>query len=148
MDNAHLAHAITASLVPEHQRTSFLPSLFGQGILALKGEAQVYYALTRLCKAYDGGYWHFYQLPNGGAYMAPSVSAERLLLECLGSQTEILVSLDAAGIIATIFALSHMSNDPEHSVEQLEHLINRFYQLRQFALNHHPEAGLIYQAID
>ena len=52
------------------------------------------------------------------------------------------VSAEAAGIIATLFALSHLSF--RHEADQLSDAYMRLYE---FA-GDHPEAGEIYKAID
>jgi hypothetical protein len=66
-------NAVTASLVTGEARPDFLPFYFGTRRM-LRGEALVYGWMKRLCKSYDGGYWHFYTLSNGGFYMAPDRS--------------------------------------------------------------------------
>ena len=52
------------------------------------------------------------------------------------------VSAEAAGIIATLFALAHLSF--RHEVDQLAEAYMRLYE---FA-GDHPEAGEIFKAID
>ena len=52
------------------------------------------------------------------------------------------MSADAAGITATLFALSHLACSTE-----CERLTGHFHLLRDY-LDFHPEAGLILSAID
>jgi len=67
MTQATLAQA---SLVPDHERLAFLPKHFGTRLM-LRGEISVYNWLDRLAQDYRGGYWHYYEIPNG-FYMAPA----------------------------------------------------------------------------
>jgi len=53
------------------------------------------------------------------------------------------LSADAAGITATLFALSHLA----FQFPRIEILSTRFHQLRDFAAEH-AERRLIFQAID
>ena len=68
---------VTASLVAEAQRLDFLPTYFGPRLM-MRGEALVYAWLRRLCERYNGAYWHYYTLSDGGFYLAPDL-AERLV---------------------------------------------------------------------
>jgi hypothetical protein len=61
---------IAAALVPDEERMEFLPSVFGR--LMMEGESRVYTWAEELSLAYQGGYWEFYRLSNGGFYMAPA----------------------------------------------------------------------------
>ena len=50
------------------------------------------------------------------------------------------MSADAAGIVVTLFTLSHMA-------ERVPSLADRYYDLMEY-IDCHPEAGKIYAAID
>ena len=52
------------------------------------------------------------------------------------------ISAEAAGIIATLFVLSHLSIQYES-----DHLAEGYHRLHDY-LDGHPEASAIYQAID
>jgi Antirestriction protein len=67
----------------------------------------VYRWMRRLAPEYSGGYWHFYELSNGGFYMAPE--CEPLLLRVEGNGYEGVMSSAAAGITACPFGFSHLS---------------------------------------
>ncbi len=62
---------ITAQQVEETARMDFLPTVFGSRLM-MHGEAQVYAWMRKLSADYKGGFWQFYNLSNGGFYMAPT----------------------------------------------------------------------------
>lgn len=135
---------VTASLVPEAQRLDFLPTYFGPR-LTMRGEALVYAWLRRLCERYNGAYWHYYTLSDGGFYMAPDL-AERLVIEVDGNDFRGELSADAAGIVATLFALCQLAAEAA-GTDAADNLIDRYHCLRAFAAGH-PEAAAIFRAID
>ena len=55
--------------VEECDRLSFLPYLFGQDFLY--AEASVNALAKQMMPEYEGGFWHFIRLPDGGGYMMP-----------------------------------------------------------------------------
>lgn len=76
--------------------------LFGDDFVL--AEQHMFNYAQRFCCDYDGGFWQFYTLPNGGGYMAPN--AERVVFSSLnGFEAEI--SGDAAGMILTALVLNH-----------------------------------------
>ena len=50
--------------VEECDRLSFLPYLFGNDFLY--AEAYVYALAQKMMPEYQGGFWHFIRLPDGG----------------------------------------------------------------------------------
>lgn len=135
---------ISAVLVAERERMSFLPKHFGE--LVLLGEATVYGWMARLCPSYSGGYWNFYSLSNGGFYMAPVGDDKLMQLDVDGNGFDGEVSADAAGVIATLFALSHLSHQLVGTADG-DNVAENFIRLRDFAAGH-VERGPIFQAID
>ncbi len=82
---AYHAHApIEAQKVADDARIHTLPHHFGRHMLIV--EDAVYRWMRRLAPEYSGGYWHFYELSNGGFYMAPD--CEPLLLRVEGNGYE------------------------------------------------------------
>jgi hypothetical protein len=132
--------AISAMLVPDAQRLDFLPRHFGRQMMAV--EQHLYSRLSELSLDYTGGYWNFYDLSNGGCYLAPT-APECMRIVVQGNDFEGTMSADAAGITATLFTLSELSFRFKHA----EVLGTRFHQLRDFA-GDHAEAALIFRAID
>src|SRR3546814_13960579 len=97
-----------ATVVPDVQRSNFLPRLFGQRHF-LAGEAQIFDTMRRLSPAdYGGEFWEFYERGGEPLYLAPK-SQDRLRISWDGNGYEGEVSADAAGIIATLFTLSDLA---------------------------------------
>ncbi len=133
-------NTITASRVADAARLLFLPTYFGRDMM--KVETAIFRHMSELCESYHGGFWHFYELSNGGAFMAPASDAP-LAIGVYGNHYSGTMSAEAAGITATLFALSHLTfNYPDADV-----LIERFHQLRDFAADH-AESSAIFAAID
>jgi len=143
MTQAQELAPVAASLVAEGGRLSFLPAMFGRYFM--RGEALVYGWLSRLSEDYNGGFWNYYTLTNGGFYMAPATD-KALRLVVAGNWFEGELSADAAGIVATLFALGQIAAEIQGTAEA-DALIDRYYFLRDFAAEH-AEAGLIFRAID
>jgi hypothetical protein len=97
-------------------------------------------ALDELAPEYHGGYWQFYELSNGGFYMAPATESLRICVP--GNHFDDLFSADAAGIVACLFAYGRLS-----SVDDSDAMAEHYYWLRDFAVEH-SEAGKILSAID
>lgn len=69
----YLTHAlIEAHKVSDDARIHTWPRHFGRHTLAV--EDAIYCWMRRLAPRYSGGSWHFYELSNGGFYMAPDAS--------------------------------------------------------------------------
>jgi hypothetical protein len=144
MNDMQQNQPVTASLMADNQRLTFLPSYFGPRLM-MRGEALVYAWLRGLSEDYDGGYWHYYTLSNGGFYMAPKLSG-RLRLEVDGNGFSGELTADAAGIIATLFAVGQLAAEIQ-GTDAADALIDRYHFLREF-VGGHEEAGAIFRAID
>lgn len=130
---------VTATLVAEDNRLDFLPHYLGRQMLL--GEQLVYRWLSELTDDYSGGYWHFYELSNGGFYMAPEQSGT-LRFVCADNYFEGDLSADAAGIVATLYALNQLVCKTLD-----EDIYEMYYRLRDFA-GEHDESAAILGAID
>ncbi|WP_427183796.1 antirestriction protein [Bordetella bronchialis] len=133
------AISTTVRLVPDNERMNFLPKHFGQRLM-LAGELAVYGWLDRLSEDYRGGYWHYYEIP-GSFYMAPT-SHDTLRIVWPLNWCDRTMSADAAGIVATLYALSELCQRPQGA-----DLVDKYYALREFA-SVHAEASAILAAID
>ncbi|AJE23485.1 antirestriction protein [Azotobacter chroococcum] len=141
MSNTQLSfRPIIATPLPEKSRMGFLPAFFGENLMMLS-EPLVYHWMTTLSQDYNGGLWNYYTLSNGGFYMAPEQD-KRYRVQVEGNYFNGELSADAAGIVATLFGLCELANRT-----QADRIIDLYYLLRDYA-GEHPEAGLIFAAID
>ncbi len=120
---------------------AFLPALFSPPLMLI-GEHAVYQFMSWLSPDdYNGGLWQFHEQNGQPLFLSPEAD-KRFRLFCETNSYVGEVSAEAAGIIATLFALSHLSF--KHEVDQLSEAYLRLYA---FA-GDHPEAGEIFKAID
>ncbi|WP_111748801.1 antirestriction protein [Salinisphaera orenii] len=131
----------TATVVDDDARLQFLPNFFGTDLMIV-GEGLVYGWLARLSRDYNGGFWTYYELSNGGYYMAPALDRESLHIRCEGNYFEGYLSPDAAGIVATLHALNRLAWDTGRS-----RMVDLFDRLRDYA-GDHAENATIFAAID
>ncbi|RVT74289.1 antirestriction protein [Agrobacterium sp. CNPSo 2736] len=131
----------TASIVSDDRRLEFLPTLFGRS-LRIIGENAVYSLMEQLSPLdYRGGFWNFYEHEGKPLFLAPRTKTRfRITGEITGFVGE--VSAEAAGIIATLFAFSHLSF--QYQSAQLSEGYARLYAYSA----DHTEAAEIFQAID
>ena len=132
---------VTRQLVADDQRMNTTADLFGV-YFPLQLEPFVYAMTSKLSEDYSGGYWHFYQLSNGGFYMAPDGDGQYAVVSENGFEG--FMSADALGLTVCLYAYSHLSfgeTDFAYTCGQQYHL------LREFMFGH-AEAGAILGAID
>ncbi len=130
---------IGSKIIPEDQRLNTLPTYFG--CFSIIFEQSVYLEMERICPAYIGGYWEFFSLPNGGFYMAPHPLDGQVYIATRNHFAKV-VSQDTAGVIATLYALNDLVSRFEDDL-----LIERYQQLLDWYLTHHPDSAEIYAAI-
>lgn len=136
-----LATRRLATIVPEDRREKFLRVLFGFQFLIV-AENTVYTFMERLCpRDYGGGFWAFYEYRGKPLFLAPD-SDRRFRIEGTITEYRGEVSAEAAGIIATLFTLSHLSLKYES-----RHLADGYHRLLAYAKGH-PEASAILAVID
>lgn len=132
---------VTSRLVPEAERMDFVDRLFGI-TFPIRLEPTVFEMAGRLAAEYHGGYWQFFELSNGGFYMAPrtdtfySVSCEN------GFDGQ--MTADALGIVACLYSYSHSSFGEGDFAETCT---NHYHWLRAYAMEH-KEVCSILRAID
>jgi len=130
-----------ATLVHEHRRETFLPTMFGLRHLII-AENTLYNLMAWLSpQDYGGGLWDFYELERQPLYLVPT-SKPRFRISCETNGYEGDVSAEAAGIIATLFTFSHLSFE-----YQSDRLAEGYARLYAYAAGH-AEASEIFQAID
>lgn len=130
---------IQSHLVAGKQRLSFLPKHLKKEYLSF--ESKAYNVMDNICTNYHGGYWNFYELSNNGFYIAPRLT-ETLDIVIQDNGYRGRVSCQAAGIIATTYALNNLAWLTESEV-----IIDKYYLLLDFARQHH-EFKEIFAAID
>lgn len=129
---------IIATLVADEDRLAFLPTLFGRYFMHV--ESSVYTWMRELCQDYGGGYWEFVALSNAAGYMRPQTGP--WVVDVDGNGFRGTLSGDAAGIVVTLFALSHLSfRFPDTELGEIYHRLLGYAK-------QHPDAGKILATID
>lgn len=132
---------IIRTLVPESERMATADKLFGLYYI-LGSEPTVYSMAENLCPQYNGGYWEFYTLSNGGFYMAPRTDTVFKVHKPNGFDGKL--TGDALGVLACLCACNYLSVD-EGRVAEVCGI--QYHLLRAFAIEHN-EALTILAAID
>lgn len=134
-----LENTVTSKTVDGRKRSNCLPRYFGTNCAVF--ENSVYTFLGFFCKDYNGGYWEFEELSNGGFFMR---LAEEGKLELLnpGNFSQMSMSAEAASIAVCLCVYSHLS----FSLRS-ETFGEQYHMLRDYALSH-AEAGAIFAIID
>jgi hypothetical protein len=121
---------ITKTLVADNKRLDFLPSFTGRHCMTY--EHMIFDKLREATKGvYNGGYWEYYTLSNGGFYMGLGEENTCFEMECLGNYFNGTMSADAASIAVNLCvqnAFAWQIDSKKHSAH--------FYQLREYAVQH------------
>ena len=133
---------ITRQQVADKLRSKHTADLFGIRF-PLNIEPAIYSIAGNIAAEYDGAYWEFYTLSNGGFYMAPS-SDQHYQVSC-DNGYEGKLSADALGITACLYAYSHLSFSSNQAFAEI--CANHYHWLRAYMLEH-TEASVILGAID
>ena len=132
---------ITRCTLAEGERADFVHALFGLNF-PLRLEPTIFAIADRLAEDYNGGFWVFHALGNGGFFMAPDVD-HGYEVSC-DNGFEGTMSSDALGITACLYAYSHLSfGEGSFAVICAE----QYHHVRDYAMDHH-EAGAILAAGD
>ena len=132
---------VTRELVPEAQRMSVTGKYFGLHF-PLQIEPTIFGITERMAEDYNGGYWEFYTLSNGGFYMAPS--GDDVFHVTCDNMFEGDLSSDAIGVTACLYAYSHLSfADGRFARVCACH----YHRLREYMFEH-PEVRAILGATD
>ena len=130
---------ITARFIPLSEREGFLPRHAGGNFI--RYEMLTYALMNNACESYSGGLWRFYELSNGGFFMAPDIE-ETLNLVWPDNFFEGSMSAEAAGIGISLMAQSQMA-----FIVDSQRFSKSFHKLRDYALDH-TEAVVIFRFID
>ena len=133
---------ITRQQVSDKLRIMHTANLFGIRF-PLNIEPAVYSIASNIATEYNGDYWEFYVLNNGGFYMAPcSDQSYQVICE---NGYEGKLSADALGITACLHAYSHLSFSSNQAFAEI--CSYHYHWLREYMLEH-KEARAILSAID
>lgn len=133
---------ITRQQVSDKLRSQHTADLFGIRF-PLNIEPAVYSIAGNIASDYNGAYWVFYSLSNGGFYMAPS-SDQHYQVSC-DNGYEGKLSADAMGIATCLYAYSYLSFGSNQAFAEL--CANHYHWLRVY-MYEHAEASAILSAID
>jgi hypothetical protein len=132
---------ITRELVPEDQRMAVTERLFGINF-PLQMEPVIYGITERMAEDYKGGYWDMYTLSNCGFFMAPS--GDDVFHVTCDNMFEGDLSADALGLVACLYAYSHLSfSNSRFARVSACH----YHRLREYMFEH-PEVKQILGATD
>jgi len=119
----------------EEERTAFLLRHIGSRWVS-SFEQLLNQWMKRLSCDYSGDHWDYFELSNGGFYLTP-LATNKTLLMASPNFAEENVSADAAGIIVTMFALTELMGIMDCKGDGgLDNIIERYYALRDFAIEH------------
>jgi hypothetical protein len=133
---------VTRELLNTERRVAHTAKLFGIHF-PLQLEPFVFTIASDLSRDYKGGCWNFYGLGNGGFYMAPDTDRQ-FPVRC-HNYYEGVLSADALGIVASLYAYSHLSFADN---EKIGRMYSRHYHLLREYILEHAEVAEILQAID
>lgn len=137
-----MTKTITRQLVGTAQRIKVTADLFGMQF-PMWIEPYIYSITASIASEYIGGFWHFYNLSNGGFYMAPD---DDMLFDVIcDNGYEGKLSADALGVTACLYAYSHLSFSDDSVMAKV--CAEQYHLLREYMLAH-KEAGTILRAID
>lgn len=133
---------IRREIIPDERRSNHADELFGIHF-PLAVEPAIFMFADRLSPDYQGGYWHFYALSNGGFFVAPDAGTDFKVSCENGFQGT--MSAEAFGITASLYAYSHLSFT---NIEDLaDECVTHYHLLRDYAMEH-AEVRAILAAID
>lgn len=142
--NTATVESFVVAPVKGSRRSTFLPRhIHGNIMKAISFENTVYGVMNRICPTYDGGSWDFFEVSNGAFFMAPAAFTTPVEITVADNYFRGEMTPAAAGIVATLMALSSMA----FSHEEDERLSEAFHSLRDYASTR-EDSGLIMRAID
>ena len=97
---------ITRNTISTNQRIKSTADLFDIHF-PVNIESAIYSIASNIAVEYNGAYWEFYSLSNGGFYMAPNLD-KLYQVNCV-NVFEGTLSADALGITTCLYAYSHLS---------------------------------------
>ncbi|HGF1391230.1 TPA: antirestriction protein [Klebsiella pneumoniae] len=133
---------IKTNLVNSRGRSAFWRFYFGTVHHWQRLEGDIFNLMDKMCDVYQGAFWEFSILSNGGAFIWPDMLETSVRMFNPHNGNEAKLSPEAAGIAVCLMAYSIWSFKTEGPV-----LVEYFYQLRDYAIQH-PEQTQIFRLID
>ena len=133
---------IKTNLVNSQARSTFWRFYFGTVPDWQRLEGGIFKLMDKMCEVYQGAFWEFTMLSNGGTFIWPDMLETSLHMFNPHNGNEAELSPEAAGIAVCLMAYSIWSFKTESEV-----LVEYFYQLRDYAIQH-PEQAQIFHLID
>ncbi|MEX6116005.1 antirestriction protein, partial [Providencia stuartii] len=133
---------IKTNLVHPRGRDTFWCFYFGTVPDWQRIEGDIFNMMAKCCQTYQGAFWEFSMLSNGGAFIWPDMLEPSLQMFNPHNGNEAELSPEATGIAVCLMVYSIWLFKTESSV-----LIEYFYQLRDYAMQH-PEQAQIFHLID
>ena len=125
------------------QRLYFLPHYLGRAHAVFQN--RLFYLAKQLLEPYDGGYWEFYHLSNGGFVVALDDDDTITVNSPNGSSAA--VDAETASIVVCLMTLSDLSFNLQTDSDELHKVVTSFHALREFALEH-PNSNTILKLVD
>lgn len=135
------ASAVSCSCVAGTDRAASLVKHLGE--LAVRGAARYRHYFQHFSHDRRPDEWELIELSNGTFYLRPKARTRSVVLDVPESGFHGELSVDAAGIVATVYMLGWLANTDPENARVRAHL----YALRKFALSL-PEEPKIRAAID
>lgn len=142
MSLSHQDSPISCQIIPSSRRDNFWYQHFHTVPLWIKLEGQIFHLIDTFCDDYHGAFWEFCFLSNQGAFTYPVLTEKELTLFNPHNGNEATMSPEAAGIAICLIVFSLWSFKTESEV-----MAERFYQLRDYAIQH-AESAEIFHLID
>ena len=141
--NDHATTPISKTQCEISQRLYFLPHYLGRAHAAFQN--RLFYLAKKLLEPYDGGYWEFYHLNNGGFVVVLDDDDTITVNSPNGSSAA--VDAETASIVVCLMTLSDLSFTLQVDSDELHKVVTSFHALREFALEH-PSSNTILKLID
>ena len=125
------------------QRLYFLPHYLGRAHAVFQN--RLFYLAKQLLEPYDGGYWEFCHLSNGGFVMA--LDDDDTIAVNSPNGNSAAVDAETASIVVCLMTLSDLSFNLQTDSDELHKVITSFHALREFALEH-PNSNTILKLVD
>jgi hypothetical protein len=134
--------SITTTLIPEKERLTYIEKTFGM-VFPLRIEPFIYSVARHISEDYNGGYWHYHSLSNGGFWMHPESGEPFDVISDNGYTGS--MQPEAFGITCCLYSYSNLSF---YENKQLSDLCTQHYHLLRDFVPKLSQAGQISAVCD